>query len=209
MAAKKQGQRRKKTSPVDAQDALGRTKLHLACQSDDIERVRDLLEQGADPLTVDLADLDAMHMAIMHGSARVVDFLVTFMDIGKAHGSTGGSYLHFAAQQRNCDVVRTLLDAGADPNARDRGGWPPFIFACARNDFEMTKLLLERGADVNAANLADITALHASADADQKEMCELLLSYGANVDVKDREGKTPIEAATGQARAFLEKLARA
>jgi ankyrin repeat protein len=61
--------------------------------------------------------------------------------------------LHAAAAAGGADVglVSALLDAGADPNARQRGGFRPLHSAAANGDAALVQLLLARGADRSAA----------------------------------------------------------
>jgi ankyrin repeat protein len=61
--------------------------------------------------------------------------------------------LHAAAAAGGADVglVAALLDAGADPNARQRGGFRPLHSAAANGDAALVQLLLARGADRSAA----------------------------------------------------------
>ncbi|KAL6616796.1 hypothetical protein ACP70R_039066 [Stipagrostis hirtigluma subsp. patula] len=50
------------------------------------------------------------------------------------------------------DVVRYLLDRGADPNKADNSGITPFHVATKRGSLGCMKLLIEARADVNAGN---------------------------------------------------------
>ncbi|MBK8976150.1 MAG: ankyrin repeat domain-containing protein [Planctomycetes bacterium] len=56
--------------------------------------------------------------------------------------------LHSAIAAGSFRVARQLLDAGADPNASQRGGWTPLHGAAKRGDLELVDLLVKRGADV-------------------------------------------------------------
>ena len=49
------------------------------------------------------------------------------------------------------DGVRLLVEAGADVNARQHGGYAPLHSAASRGDVALIDLLLDRGADPNAA----------------------------------------------------------
>lgn len=60
--------------------------------------------------------------------------------------------LHSAVAARAREVVRLLLAAGADSNARQHGGWTPLQAAAAHGDDEMVHDLLAAGADSRAAN---------------------------------------------------------
>lgn len=55
--------------------------------------------------------------------------------------------LHSAAASRSADIARMLLDAGADPDARQQGGFTALHAAALHGDLALAELLLERGAD--------------------------------------------------------------
>ena len=100
---------------------------------------------------------------------------------------------------RNADaqVVRKLLDNGADVNARDAEGNTPLILASFYASPECVELLIEKGADVNAANKAGATALIRAATSYEKT--RLLVAAGANVQVRTALGNTPLILAARRA----------
>lgn len=55
--------------------------------------------------------------------------------------------IHCAAAGRSLDCVRTLLEKGSDPNARQAGGFTPLHSAAQNGSVEMVKALLSKGAD--------------------------------------------------------------
>ena len=55
--------------------------------------------------------------------------------------------LHSAAAAQELDIVRMLLDNGADPNAQQERGYTALHAAAQHGDRELAELLLERGAD--------------------------------------------------------------
>lgn len=55
--------------------------------------------------------------------------------------------LNAAAAGRHAGIVVLLLRAGADPDARQRGGWTPLMSAAANGDEAAVAALLEHGAD--------------------------------------------------------------
>jgi ankyrin repeat protein len=55
--------------------------------------------------------------------------------------------VHAAASVGDVETMRLLLDRGADPNARQHGGFTPIHAAAGNGDVAMAELLLQRGAD--------------------------------------------------------------
>src|ERR1700716_511401 len=51
--------------------------------------------------------------------------------------------LHAAAAGRSHAVAKLLLDAGADSNPRQHGGWPPLHAAAQNGDVEFARVLVE------------------------------------------------------------------
>lgn len=93
-----------------------------------------------------------------------------------------------------CDLIkaRELLQAGADPNARDEDERTPLFSAVLGGSVGLVGLLLESGADVDARDGRGFTALHFAAEEQLPEMTRLLLAKGANPNARDADGVTPL-----------------
>ena len=103
--------------------------------------------------------------------------------------------LQHALAAGQCDgrnqIVRMLLDAGADVNRPDAWGHTPLMWTISVGDEAMTSTLLRAGADVNARRPDGTTALHTAAVSDARADCvQMLLAAGADATVRDRDGKT-------------------
>ena len=67
--------------------------------------------------------------------------------------------LHSAATARSLPLVRLLLEHGADPNARQHGGWTPIHSAAQNGSLDIVELLIKHGADPTLKNDLGVTAL--------------------------------------------------
>ncbi|KAL9090110.1 MAG: hypothetical protein Q9159_002175 [Coniocarpon cinnabarinum] len=102
--------------------------------------------------------------------------------------------------------VDTLLDKGADVNARDRHGETGLYAASAFGDTSMVRLLLERGADVNAQGGQCGNALHAASREGYKEIVQILVDHGADVNAQSGHysNTLPADGSNEYTQALLE-----
>ena len=61
----------------------------------------------------------------------------------------GFTPLIYAVVKDNLDVVKVLVDAGADLNMQDKTGWTTLMFAVGKDNPDMVKVLVDAGADLN------------------------------------------------------------
>lgn len=85
------------------------------------------------------------------------------------------------------EVVRLLLDAGAQPDLAETYGTTPLMEAAGNDDPEIVKMLLEKKVDVNQKNEAKSTALLRT---HSEDVVQLLLDAGADINAQDFLGNT-------------------
>ncbi len=109
--------------------------------------------------------------------------------------------LILAILKGNTQMVKFLLDAGADPNLSQRMPFSkediikntPLIAAVKKGYYEIVKLLLKAGADPDLATGANNTPLIWAAAKNYPDIISLLLKNGANPDSKERKfGETAL-----------------
>jgi ankyrin repeat protein len=90
----------------------------------------------------------------------------------------GNTPLHDAANGGQSHLVRMLLDAGADVNARCAAGWTPLMRACNAGELAVVKTLLDEGADPHLRNAEGYTA-YGRVPGTSTELLEYLKARGA------------------------------
>lgn len=135
---------------INAQDLLGRTLLHVACQKGWTEGVRDLMKYAPDPsLKTDYGSLP-LHYAAAIGSLEICQ-LVQPSDQYQYNinevDSQGNTALYYAVGSGNAELVEFLLTQPhkVDPNIA--GKFSPVWKAFHMHHEEMVRLLIEGGAD--------------------------------------------------------------
>lgn len=105
----------------------------------------------------------------------------------------GETALYVAVCRNKIDIVRLLLDNGADLNQPAMcGSYPILYLAVTRLNFEMVKVLLDKKADVNAQDIYGKTALHVAAQHGMERITRLLLEYSADINILDNEHNSPL-----------------
>lgn len=111
----------------------------------------------------------------------------------------GNTLLLLACQYRCEDLVRIMLNKGADPNAVNSSGACCLHFTCYRESASLgvAKILLKNGANPDVAESTfGCTPLHYCAGTGDIEFCKLLLAYGAQVSAYDFYNYTCVDYAT-------------
>ena len=106
--------------------------------------------------------------------------------------------LNFASLEGKTDIVKYLVDKGADINTRDREGSIPLQNAAIKGYLDIVIILVEKGSDVNYKDDNDVTPLHFACMSGNYELVKYLIDNGANVRAVSKAGREPIfEAAWG------------
>jgi ankyrin repeat protein len=114
-----------------------------------------------------------------------------------AFASDGFTGLGLACFFGHLDLVRCLLDQGANPNIASNNALrvAPLHSAIAANSPAIVELLLSRGAQPNVEEASGYTPLHNAAGPGNRQIIDLLLAAGADATRAAKDGKTPPDVA--------------
>jgi ankyrin repeat protein len=142
--------------------------------------------------------------------ALLAPLLMRQHNAGDASLGAGATPLMRSAKALDIDIMKALLDHGADPSRKLGNGTTTLAVALTGRGagtltpetpmFQAVKLLLDRGADVNAIDANGGTLLHQSVNR-SAAFVRLLVEHGAKLDAKDASGRTPLDIALGVAPA--------
>jgi len=86
----------------------------------------------------------------------------------------GATALHIAAREGNSEIVKTLIEYGADIDSVDNENWTPLMRAAISGNKEIVDLLLTKGAKGSILNSAKESALIHATSSDCNECLSLL-----------------------------------
>ena len=101
--------------------------------------------------------------------------------------------MHAAIFNQNPEVIETLIDKGANVNAKNKDGSTALTKAAFNPNPEVIKTLIDEGADVNAKSKSGGTALMSAAIFNQNpEVIKILINAGTDVNAKSKSGSTAL-----------------
>ena len=123
--------------------------LIKAVQTNDLERVRLLVEQGADKEKGNIHGWTPLLQASSFGHLEVTQYLVEQGATLEKANNAGDTPLIIAAFNGHLEVCRYLLEEGADRDKAAIDGWTPLHCAADQGYLEIAMLLMSYGADLN------------------------------------------------------------
>ena len=116
-------------------------------------------------------------------------------------GEDGAKPLHWAVRHNREDMVKRLMELGANVEVSDKDGETPLLYACRDGHASMVRLLVDKfGANMAVTGLDGQTGLHRVADRGREGALEALISLGAEINARDAKGKTPLHLASAKAK---------
>lgn len=193
---------------IDMMNASGATALMWAVKEHRIPVVKFLVEHQANVNVMDKKGFSPLHYAVKLPNPKEALEVVKLLaeagaDVNQASFSSsegtsdnmGSTVLHEAAAQGNTDLLRVLMDFGADFNKEDSKRRTALHKATSRNHVQAVKELLECGADPNIQDCSGRTPLMWACFFGYVQCVSLLLERGADTSLEDLSKETALHIA--------------
>ncbi|GFX74022.1 ankyrin-1 [Trichonephila clavipes] len=201
----------KSKAKINAVSNDGLTPLHLAALKGHTSVVKLLLENEANAKITDNENRNSVEIAVANGNVEVAKFLLQekIFHINDK-GNCGFSLLHIAAQEGNLNVVKYLIDHGADVNSENDAGSKPIHIAAREGHKDIVELFLNCKSLNNYLGAFDQSLVHYATLGSKTEVLKLLIELKFDVNATDRNDVKPIHIAvnTGDKNILLILLQR-
>ena len=158
--------------------------LMVAARSGNEELTRHLLEQGVSANYVDDRGYSPLMQAALYGRAETVSLLVREGEADVNHVAYSGAtplLCALAARRGREQMVRMLLERGADVNHADDLGFTALITAALDGSTAVGAMLLSRGADVGRVSIEGKTALEIARERGNLSFADMVEAHARRV----------------------------
>ncbi|CAG9789709.1 unnamed protein product [Diatraea saccharalis] len=131
----------------------GETMLHISCRLGKIDKITELLNQGANPNTKDNAGWTPLHEVVQNGRIDLVKLLLQYNTLINVPGQSNETPLHEAVRYGHIDIAEELVKNGADIYAVNCKGETPLELAIG----EMKERLLTASENIIQTQTFNIT----------------------------------------------------
>ena len=196
---------------VNGKDEKGRTPAFYCVENGNLTILNNLDSAGkskVDPNAVDNSGMSLLHCAVLKKQEGIITYLLKVRACTPRTQieKSGASPLYDAARMGTYDMVKSLVNYGADPNVATKAGLTPLHQAAARGNLDMVKDLVQAGAEVNAVAENGRTPIFYAAERGKASTVNFLLEKKAEVNLADKNGITPLHCAASSGNVALVKF---
>ncbi|CAK7205081.1 hypothetical protein SEUCBS139899_007846 [Sporothrix eucalyptigena] len=184
-------------------DRVATKALCGAAASGHADAVKCLLDHGVDVNPADASHSSPLALAAVGGYARIVQILLSHGADVAWVGTTSRGIVSLAAVSPSCErqveVIRLLLQAGAPVNAFDNSKMTALHWAARRGHINILEVLLSQpDIDLAITGDSDMNAIHSAAQSTSRNAVEataMLMAAGVSAHKPDADGWLPLHLA--------------
>lgn len=154
-----------------------------------LPEAKDLLGRGASINGRDDENFTALMYAVQKSDMEMFDFILSQNPDVNAANRYGATPLYLAACQKNPQMVKALLDRGADVRVTLNGFT---VFSHAMDCPPLLETLINSGIDVNTPGDKGVTPLMKAVKLHRIAGVKALIAAGAKLDLQDAAGATAL-----------------
>jgi len=158
-------------------DPKGYTLLMIAARNGHRDLVWSLIRRHANAKTRTAHGDTALMLASLRGDREIARMLIEFGDAEV--NQPGWAPIHYAAFENRAELVRYLIQKGANKNALAPNGYTALMLAARGGHLEAARALLYEDVDVNARSPDGATALRIAKTRKHTDLADLLVQAGA------------------------------
>jgi uncharacterized protein len=172
---------------IDARNNYRASPLYQAISFKHPETAAFLINAGA---SIEDDKYNPLHIAVHSNDFSTATLL---LDKGANIHFANDAAVRTAAKAANMEMVKFLLEHGADPRGMSDSQENALHMAAYRGSPELLGMLLDKGIDINAKQYTGQTALLTASAVGNLEGVQTLLARGADPNIRDEEGKSPLD----------------
>eukprot|EP00526_Cylindrotheca_closterium_P005529 CAMPEP_0113656178 /NCGR_PEP_ID=MMETSP0017_2-20120614/30177_1 /TAXON_ID=2856 /ORGANISM="Cylindrotheca closterium" /LENGTH=560 /DNA_ID=CAMNT_0000569627 /DNA_START=244 /DNA_END=1926 /DNA_ORIENTATION=+ /assembly_acc=CAM_ASM_000147 len=162
----------------DSADMDYRTALMVASMNGNVRSVEKLLDYGANPHSKDHHGTCSMLEAINNGHDAIIDVLLeerTYPDVLWLNDARASSLLNQAVFDRDVELLKRLIKANVNVNAKDYDLRRPIHIAASEGNMAEFRVLVEAGADLDVKDRWGNTVMEEAKRSGNSELIDYLL----------------------------------
>ena len=159
----------------DIKDLTGMSPLLVSARGGYLDTVKILLNAGSDINQINNDGFSALCLSTRHNKIDIVKELIKN---GTKHLD---SSLHISICSKNLELVKILLNAGANINTQKLNGYSILHYASVFNEIAIIKELVERGAHINIMTIHGTTPMSIAVSEGHLSIVKYLYEHGATV----------------------------
>jgi ankyrin repeat protein len=189
---------------------LSAQELFVAYENEDYKKLKELLENGADPNQINESNgMTLMFNTAWDNNLEIAQLL--FLHGGKVDMKSSKNDvtpLLPACQENSFDIVKFFVENGANANQKYKvaGNQTPIRFACKTGNIELVEYLINNGAKIEDNPDDGITPLIQASRSNHYDLVKFLIEKGANVNAYARDKEFALNQAIKNGNYDIAKL---